>query len=183
MPFYVVQDNWLFYGIGQGVRLAKKARAGQRGSGFGGNRASAGRSSTGLTYKLSGVVFYEPVIQAYLNTTGGTVGRWMTAQGTKVVVGARAQVGVKSGRLRDSIKIQEHRTMAGGQIMRIGSVVNYAYVHHEGMKPVIITPKGTHKTLRFRAGARIIYSRRVVHPGFKPNRYLKDNIKLIDGVK
>lgn len=183
MPLYVINDSWLTYGIGQGSRLFKKGRNNRRGSGFGGNRSSGGRAGTGLTYKFSGVTFYEPVIQTYLNSTGGAVGRWMTVQGTKVVAGAKIQVGVKTGKLRDSIKIQDHRPTVGGQIMKIGSTVNYAYVHHEGMKPVIITPNGTHKTLRFRAGARIIYTRRVIHPGFKPNRYLKDSLKLIDGVR
>ena len=183
MPFYVVNDSWLTYGIGQSVRLAKRAKNNRGGSGFGGNRSSGGVSGTGIAYKFSGVVFYEPVLQTYLNTTGGAVGRWMTVQGAKVVVGAKNQVGVQTGKLRQSIRIQDHRANTLGQIMKIGSTVNYAYVHHEGMKPVIITPKGTHKTLRFRAGARMIYTKRVVHPGFKPNRYLKDNLKLIDGVK
>jgi hypothetical protein len=182
MPAYVINDSWLTYALGQGRRLAKKSI--RKGRGFGGNPASGSRvSNGGLTYKFTDVVFYEPVIEAYLHSPNGAVGRWMTVQGAKVVAGAKAQVGVQTGRLRQSIRIQDHRAGPRGQIMKIGSTVNYAYVHHEGMKPVVITPKGTHKTLRFRAGARIIYSRRVVHPGFKPNRYLKDSLKLIDGVR
>jgi hypothetical protein len=182
MPAYVINDSWLTYAIGQGRRLAK--RSVRRGRGFGGNPSGIGASSRpSLTYKFSGVVFYEPVLERYLHSPTGAVGRWMTVQGNKVVVGAKAQVGVRTGRLRESIRIQDHRADARGQVMKIGSTVNYAYVHHEGMKPVVITPKGNHKTLRFRTGARIIYSRRVVHPGFKPNRYLKDSLKLIDGVK
>lgn len=178
MPYYIVPDSWLTYSIGQGRRYAKKALP--RGRGFGGNPASRGAS--GISYRFKNLIIYEPVLQYYLHSPTGTVGRWMTAQGEKVVAGAKVQVGVRTGRLRESIRIQEHRPTSTGQMMRIGSTVKYAYVHHEGMKPTIITPKGTTKTLRFRTGARVIYSKRVVHPGFKPNRYLKDNLKLIDGV-
>jgi hypothetical protein len=183
MPYYIIPDSWLTYSLGQSKRIAKRTIA--RGKGFGGNPVSRGSRSvsTGITYSFKDVIFYEPVIQTFLHAPNGAVGRWLTVQGTKVVAGAKAQVGVRTGRLRESIRIQDHRPMVGGQIMKIGSTVNYAYVHHEGMKPRIITPKGTTKTLRFRTGARIIYSKRVVHPGFKPNRYLKDSLRLIDGVK
>jgi len=182
MPFYVVPDSFLTYSIGQGARLAKKSI--RKGTGFGGNPSSGSRGpgGGGLTYKFSGVIFYEPVIQAYLHSTKGPIGLWLNAQGEKVVIGAKAQVGVRSARLQQSIRIQDHRASPTGQTMKIGSTVNYAYVHHEGMKPTIITAKGENKTLRFRTGARIIYTKRVVHPGFRPNKYLKDSLKLIDGV-
>lgn len=183
MPYYIVPDSWLTYSLGQGRRIAKRSIP--RGRGFAGNPVSSRARSmaTGLTYSFKDVIFYEPVIQAYLHSPTGAVGRWMTMQGQKVVSGAKAQVGVRTGRLRESIRIQEHRPTSTGQMMRIGSTVRYAYIHHEGMKPTVITPKGTTKTLRFRTGARIIYTKRVVHPGFKPNRYLKDSLRLIDGVK
>jgi hypothetical protein len=172
---YVIKDSWLTYAIGKGRYYAGK---GKRGA-FPG-RGGSGRS---FGYAFKDIVFYEPILDMVLNDPSGKVGRWLTLQAEKVAIGAKAQVGVRTGALKASIKVHSHERNPRGQSIMIGSTLNYAYVHHEGSKPVIITPKGGHKVLRFRVGARIIYGKRVIHPGTKPNRYLKNSLKLVDGVK
>lgn len=178
MPLYVINDSWLTYAIGKArYYVGKRGRTGFTGGLTGGSARRA------ITYSFRDVKFYEAVIDEYLHSPHGEVGRWLERQADKVAVGAKARVGVRTGNLRDSIRVHSHERTRYGQSIMIGSTVNYAYVHHEGSKPVIITPKGGHKVLRFRVGARIIYSKRIVHPGTRPNRYLKNSLKLIDGVK
>jgi hypothetical protein len=176
MPAWVIKDSWFTYAFG-------KARyyAGKGARGFGAAPGLRGSVGTALSFK--DVKIYDMVLDRVLNDPDGDVGKWLHRQGLKVVAGSKAKVGVRTGTLKDSIKIQSHERVSNGQKMMIGSTVNYAYVHHEGSKPVIITPKGGHRVLRFRVGARIIYGKRVIHPGTKPNRYLKNSLKLIDGVK
>lgn len=178
MPMWVIKDSWLTYGIGKARYYAGKQGRG----GFPGRAGSMGTRGA-LSYAFKDVVFYEPILDMVLNDPNGTVGRWLNQQAEKVATGAKGQVGVRTGALRASIKVHSHERGPRGQSIMIGSTLNYAYVHHEGSKPVVITPKGGHKVLRFRMGARIIYGKRVVHPGIKPNRYLKNSLKLIDGVK
>jgi hypothetical protein len=178
MPAYIIKDSWFTYAVGKARHYAGKAARGRKGF------MGGGRSSMGVSVAFSDVRIFESVLDPYLNDPNGKVGKWLHAQGEKVIIGAKSKVGVRTGALRNSIKMQSHeREGIRGQRMVIGSTMHYAYVHHEGSKPVVITPKGTHKVLRFRMGARIIYGKRVIHPGTKPNRYLKSSLKLIDGVK
>ena len=45
----------------------------------------------------------------------------------------------------------------------------YAYLHHQGTRPHVITG-----ALEFRTGARVTHARVVHHPGTKPNPYLRN---------
>jgi hypothetical protein len=176
MPAFVIKDSWFTYAFGKARYYSGRGSRGFRnGGGF--------RNSVVTTVAFSDVKIYDMVLDKVLKDPNGEVGRWLHKQGLKVVIGAKSKVGVRTGALRASIKIQSHERVSNGQKMMIGSTLNYAYVHHEGSKPVVITPRGGHKVLRFRVGARVIYGKRVIHPGTRPNRYLKNSLKLIDGVK
>lgn len=176
MPGYVIKDSWLLYGLGKGIKYVGKNGGNHHGSGGG------GRGSTGFSYAFTDLIIYRPILDHLLNDPTGQVGVWLHKQGEKVVAGAKRQVGVKTGKLRESIYMEHNRDVKG-QYLKIGSNVKYAYAHHEGTKPHIITPTASHKTLRFSVGTRIIYTRRVMHPGTRPNRFLKDSLKLIEGVE
>jgi hypothetical protein len=89
---------------------------------------------------------------------------------------AQKQVHVKTGKLQRSLHI-EHIQGASGQSVRVGSDLKYAYLHHEGTKPHIITPNPPNKTLRFGSGSRVVYTNMVRHPGTKANRYLTDQLR------
>jgi hypothetical protein len=123
------------------------------------------------------IVFRKRALDFYLNDPYGPVGRYMFARGRAIVAAAKAQVGVQTGRLKNSIHMRQSRAPFG-QTMTIGSPLSYAYAHHEGTKPHIITPDRA-QALRFTSGSRIVYSRLVRHPGTKPNKFLADNLYLI----
>lgn len=105
----------------------------------------------------------------------GSVNRRMARFGNEVKREAQARVGVKSGRLRDSITVRQGHA-AGKVFVRVGPVrVPYAELHHEGTKPHVIYPR-RRQALKFvpTGGTTHVFRRRVFHPGTKPNRYLAE---------
>lgn len=112
-----------------------------------------------------------------LNSPSGAVGRDLARRAFLVKNAAQAQVGVKTGALKASIRVWHERDPVYGQALRIGSRLNYAYMHHEGTKPHVILPVRA-PSLVFTRRGRLIVTDRVNHPGTKPNRYLTDNLYL-----
>jgi len=123
------------------------------------------------------ITLYHEKIQNLLNSPRGDVGRELSRRAKKVQVAAKRQVGVRTGRLRNSIRVYGHSRTANGQHMYIGSSVPYALMHHEGTRKHTTTPKRK-SYLKFRQGAVFIYRKKVNHPGTKANRYLTDNLYL-----
>lgn len=169
MPAWgLIPDSPIFYWAGKGIRAARRAR--RPGS-------YAARASLQLT--VVKLVIYKPILNFELNDPRGMVGNHMHALGRKIMVGAKAQVGVKTGRLRDSIYMEHRGIPYKGQTLKIGSGLSYAYMHHQGTRPHIITPKeGNAGALVFRKNSRIIYTKQVLHPGTKANRYLSDQLRV-----
>lgn len=112
-----------------------------------------------------------------LNSPRGTVGAYLFVKGAMIRQKARLQVGVDTGALKGSIHVRQGRTGVG-QYVEVGSPLSHALMHHEGTKPHVIVPKRA-AVLRFSAGGRVIYTRKVNHPGTRPNRYLTDQLYLI----
>jgi hypothetical protein len=110
-----------------------------------------------------------------LKAREGNVGRYLTKKATFVTLKAKAQVGVKTGALQRSIN-WSYGIKPSGPFVRIGSPLSYAYLHHEGSRAHIITPK-VKKALKFSSKGAIIITQRVRHPGTKPNKYLTDNLR------
>lgn len=136
-----------------------------------------GRPPINFKITVTKLVIYKPVLNFELNNRYGMVGQHLHKIANRINMGAKAQVGYKSGHLRRSIHI-EHVDGARGQSVKIGSDVSYALLHHEGTRPHIIAPSPPNTVLRFRAGAKIIHSPIVRHPGTKPNRYLSDQLRI-----
>lgn len=111
-----------------------------------------------------------------LKNPDGTVGRHMKKIGRRISMAARAQVGVQTGLLKMSINATQERT-SNGQLVKIGSMLPYALVHHEGSRPHMIHGRNG-GMLRFTQSGRVVYHRAVMHPGTRPNRYLADNLFL-----
>jgi hypothetical protein len=126
---------------------------------------------------VSILVFNEPVIQRMLNSPEGDVGQYLARRGRLIVFAAKKQVGVKTGQLRESIHMR-HLYDSRGQFLMIGSEKHYALLHHEGSRPHTISPNRA-QTLKFTRGAQVVYTKRVYHPGTKPNRYLTDHLRLV----
>ena len=175
MPLFgLINDSPIIY---FGQRYARRVRRlnspRQFRSAFGG----FGRGSTRISLSFSGIVFRRPVLDKFLNSPSGPVGRYLYGRGLRVLIAARSQVGVKTGKLKASLEI-EHSRRGPGQQVKVGSPLNYALVHHEGARPHIIVPRRA-EALRFSARGRIVYTRIVRHPGTRPNKYLTDNLYLI----
>lgn len=140
-------------------------------------RSTFDKAPIGLNLTLSKVIIYKPQLNFQLNQSGGMVWRHMDLLGRRIVAGAKRQVGVKTGALRQSIHMR-HLGNAYGQYLWIGSEKSYAYLHHEGTRPHLITPKEANGVLVFSKGSRVIKTTLVRHPGTKPNRYLSDQLRV-----
>jgi hypothetical protein len=132
----------------------------------------------GFEYEFSGLNIYETSLNEMLHSPTGDVGKHMRRVGLKIVAAAKAQVGVKTGRLQKSIGMMHSRDGLG-QFLKIGSNVDYALAHHNGTRAHDISARPGDDVLRFSKSGRVVYSRNVVHPGTRPNRYLTDNLKLV----
>lgn len=124
---------------------------------------------------MARVTFYEGPLDLLLRNPVGTVGRYMKARGMKIVAKAKAQAGIKTGALRASIHMR-HKRNPRFQYIEVVAKTKYAYMHHEGTKPHIITPS-RRTVLRFMAKGVLIRTLLVNHPGTRPNRYLSDQLK------
>ncbi len=124
------------------------------------------------------VIFIEnrAGMEYLLRSQNGPVGKDLRRRGLRVMAGARAQVGVRTGALRASIHMR-HMADTRGQYVRVGSNLNYARLHHDGTSPHIIKPDRK-QVLKFATKGQIIFAHVVKHPGTKPNRYLTDNLRL-----
>lgn len=161
-------DSPALYYAQRYARYAKGMGSGRRvGRGAGLN--------TRYSWTITNVVIYESVLDNELRSPSGMVWKYMSRRGNLALEAAKKQVGVKTGALKMSIHMK-HLANATGQYVWIGSNKNYAYIHHQGSRPHLITPSRA-ATLRFTSGGRLVYARSVLHPGTKPNRYLSSQMK------
>lgn len=87
------------------------------------------------------------------------------------------------GNLRDSI-VKRVQTTGGGRGMPrviVGSQHPIALIHHEGTRPHVIVPVKA-RALRFPGATQSgwVFAKIVHHPGTAPNRYLTDNLPLVN---
>lgn len=177
MPLYGLIPDSPFIYLGQRAArgIGRAGRAGRARAAAVAARASA--PSVGVGFSKIHIVFNRGALDHLLNSPEGDVGRYLAERGTRILIAAKNQVGVKTGRLKASINMRQYRSV-GGQSLKIGSPLSYALIHHEGTKPHIITPDRA-EFLRFSSRGRVVYTRIVRHPGTKPNKYLADNLYLI----
>ena len=169
MPFFGIVRDSPFIFLGQ--RYARGIRRGDI------RPSRVVPSPTRLSFSKPTIIFRRGPLDNLLNSPRGEVGRYLFQRGTRILIAAKSQVGVKTGRLKASINMRQYRSV-GGQSLKIGSPLSYALIHHEGTKPHIITPDRA-EFLRFSSRGRVVYTRIVRHPGTKPNKYLADNLYLI----
>jgi len=124
---------------------------------------------------MANVRFYSVVLDNFLNNPSGDVGRFLDNKGKEILALAKAKVGVRTGKLRNSLHMR-HMRDARGQYVWVGSKLDYALAHHEGTGPRTITPKSG-KVLRFVSRGQIVYAHSVQHPGTKANRYLSEALR------
>lgn len=169
MPAWgLIPDSPIFYYGSKAIRVrgAKRSRN---------SYLARIRTSYGFTYK--DLTLYETKLDYELNMMGGMVSKHMLEISYNIWMGARAQVGVKTGALRGSI-YREHHRRGKYQEIRVGSKLSYAYAHHEGTKPHVITPNPPNKVLTFTKGSKLIRTASVNHPGTRANRFLSDQMRI-----
>ncbi len=124
---------------------------------------------------MAKVKIYDGVLDNLLNDPNGEVGRFLKGKGREILTVARALVGVRTGRLRNSLHMRHMRDLRA-QYIWVGSTLDYALAHHEGTGPRTIVPKSG-KMLRFASRGRIVYTHSVQHPGTKANKYLSNALR------
>jgi hypothetical protein len=169
MPAWgLIPDSPIFYYGAKALRVKHRRRSRS-------SYSARIRTSYGFTYK--DLTLYESKLDYELNAMGGMVSQHLLKISYDIWLGARAQVGVKTGGLRASI-YREHHRRGQFQEIRVGSRLSYAYAHHEGTKPRVITPNPPNKVLTFTKGSKLIRTTIVTHPGTRPNRFLSDQMRL-----
>lgn len=102
----------------------------------------------------------------------------------RVQAEAQSRAPVKSGRLRNSISVRYPSPLSAV----IGPQVEYGVYQEFGTGtrgefpsgPITITPKNG-QYLVFKVGNRKVYARRVVNPGVRPRRYMREGFEAALG--
>jgi tellurite resistance-related uncharacterized protein len=89
-----------------------------------------------------------------------------------VAVTAKVKAGKKTGRMAKSIDVTDS-VRPPFQWFRIEAHTSYAYYHHKGTKPHIITG-----SLEFRSHGKSVHTSVVHHPGTRPNPFLRDSLPI-----
>jgi phage gpG-like protein len=87
---------------------------------------------------------------------------------------AKSLVGVKTGHLRRSIISTPASSVGGSVSAMYGTNTLYAKHHEFGTKPHTIVPRRA-KALRFQAGGRTVFARKVNHPGTAGRFYMRNS--------
>lgn len=90
--------------------------------------------------------------------------------GKFILATEKSEVPVKTGQLRRSITL-DYRPIS----VSIYPTVKYAIPVHEGSRPHTISPRSK-SVLRFKKGGKIIFAKRVMHPGNKPNKFVERTV-------
>ncbi len=104
----------------------------------------------------------------------GPVGRELDWASLLVVNRARTLVGVDKGNLLSSLRRERGQGPNGPYVdvtAGVPGLTRYLGYHHDGTPPHVIRPR-RRKTLRFIDGGRVVFTRRVNHPGTKGTRFL-----------
>jgi hypothetical protein len=164
----IPDSPWLYY-LGKTYRGIRRRLRVPKGLGR--------RSGTGFEFYFHKLVIYKPILNFELTNRYGMVAQHLHRRANRILMGAKAQVGVRTGALRRSLRI-EHEYSPLGATVKVGSNLHYALMHHEGTRPHIITPKNPGGVLVFTKGTKLIRTQLVRHPGTKPNRYLSDQLRI-----
>lgn len=129
-----------------------------------------------LHLRANRVHFYNSTLHNFLNTNRSKdpITLWSEIERSlsRGVLRAKGEVGVRTGNLKNSI-FSYHLGYATGQAYGIRATRPYATIHHEGSR--------AHKMEIVRASgkSRVLVSRTVMHPGTKPNPYLRNQLETI----
>lgn len=114
--------------------------------------------------------------RAFKSAPNGPVGSDLRRRGARLAMMAKSTVPKDTGALAASIKSSYH--VAPNPWVMVGSDLDYARVIHEGANPHVIQANPG-KMLRFKVRGRIVYARKVNHPGTRATRYLTRHLRKV----
>lgn len=121
----------------------------------------------------------ERGIYSVLHSQRGPVARHIRLLGAQVTIIAKSLAGVRTGRLKRSIKMTRDRRIPGQYAVLVGSDVRHALVHHQGAHAHVITPRQPGGVLVFRGKRGMVFATSVNHPGHRANPYLVIALKRV----
>lgn len=121
---------------------------------------------------------YRPnnaAINQMLHGRTGFVALHLANEGRRVEGNARRLVGVKSGKLKATIGSRIVRSNPGYNVEVFAGgtpeTSRYVLAHHDGARPHVIRPRRK-RALKFQAGGRTVFAKKVNHPGNRANPFL-----------
>lgn len=141
------------------------------------------------------VIINPRLLAEFMRSPEGPVYRKMAKDAQKVKLEAQRLVGVyvppdsysasnrkrRPGTLRDSI-VTRVVIRGGLPDWQVGSADPIAFLHHEGTPPhVIVASRKPFLVFYWPKVGKVVRFRSVNHPGTKPNRYLTNALKVIQG--
>lgn len=134
------------------------------------------------------VVMDNAALQRFLSSPDGPAMREVAKRAQRVKEEARARAPVsdpskqltsrgQAQHMRDTIVTRIHAD-AEGPAWLVGTDRDYAGYVHDGTPPHVIVPVRA-KVLRFTTQGRVVFARRVNHPGTRPNPFLTDAARAL----
>lgn len=123
------------------------------------------------------ITFNKAALERELNGPNGSVAKFFTKRLVQATAQARREAPVKTGELRSKIdwKIgKDGRGLFG--VLR--AYAAHAVPVHQGTRPHVILPKRG-RFLRFTSGGRVVYAKKVNHPGTKANPFLVRAVRKV----
>lgn len=114
------------------------------------------------------------VIRGIFHDHGGAVDKELNRASLLVLNRARTLVGVQSGRILASLRREEGEGPRGRYVdvtAGIPGITTYLGYHHDGTVAHTIRPR-RRKALRFISGGRVVFAKRVRHPGTEGTHFL-----------
>lgn len=114
------------------------------------------------------------IIRSVFHDRGGPVGRELDRVSLLVLNKARTLVGVRTGRLITTLRREEGEGPTGRYVDVVAGVPGltpYLGWHHDGTGPHVIRPS-RRQYLRFISGGRVVFARKVNHPGSRGTHFL-----------
>jgi hypothetical protein len=120
----------------------------------------------------------QPGYDQVFRKRSGMMGRDTKRRAGRVEAAARIQAGVRTGELKASIRSSWMRGGPDELVMKVGSNVGHALMHHRGTRPHVIRARGTKAMRYMNDRGEVVFAREIHHPGTHPNRFLADNLPL-----
>lgn len=128
------------------------------------------------------LTLYPDATREFIEDPAGPVFADLDRRMTQAQAGAQRMVRVRTGRLLSTIRKQRGVSRRGPwvEVVAGGRAARYAHYEERGTSAHYIRPR-RRKALRFMQGGRVVFARRVWHPGTRGSRFLSRALPLAGG--